>query len=143
MKKNFQKFILEEIDRLSKIVLLNRHLFSAKKGTENPEALAECVFNYPYLNVTINYNEKLEKRWLEGEDVTEYILHELCHVITDPLYAKAVSRYTTKNDMEDERERLTDFISHIVLKNIPLCRPKPKSSTRKSVPISKRRTKRG
>lgn len=75
----------------------------------------ECVFNYPYLNVTINYSEKALKEWSSGKDMTPYVVHEMCHPITDPLYAKATARYTSRDEITDERELLTDLICNIAL----------------------------
>jgi len=38
-------------------------------------------------------------------------------MITDPLYSKACDRYTGKNEIEDERELLTDKIANIITLN--------------------------
>ena len=92
-------------------------IFSLHYGVESPEALMECTYNYPYLNNQINYGDKVLKMWKEKKDITPYIIHEMCHPITDPLYCKASSRWTTHEDVKDEREKLTDYISHIIIKN--------------------------
>lgn len=76
----------------------------------------ECKYNYPYLNVTIRYSEEFEERWGKGEDMTPFIVHEMCHPITDPLYSKATERYASNTEILDERENLTDYICNIALK---------------------------
>jgi len=43
-------------------------------------------------------------------------MHEMFHVVTDKLYAKAGSRFVGNGELEDEREQLTDHLANIVLK---------------------------
>lgn len=114
--KQYETYLRSIIDQYVPILLLQRHTFELKYGTESPEALMECVFNYPYLNVTIKYSEKSYKEWLAGKDVIPYVVHEMCHPITDPLYSKATARYVSKDEIIDEREGLTDYICNIVLR---------------------------
>lgn len=111
----FEKYIYKVIDKYSPVLLLQQHRWLVKKGCESKTALMECVFNYPYLNVTLKYSEECFEMWKNGKDVDPYILHEMCHPITDPLYSKACDRYASSTEILDERERLTDLISHIVL----------------------------
>jgi len=112
-----EKYIYEIIGKYSKILLLDKHTFELRYKTNNDNALMECQYNYPYLNVTLRYSDKLIKKWKNKEDIIPYIVHELCHPITDPLYAKAVRRYVSENEILDEREKLTDYICNIVMKN--------------------------
>ena len=114
--KDFEKYLMKIIDKYIPRLLLQQFTFELKRGTENKESFMECVFNYPYLNVTIKYSEKSFDEWQGGKDMTPFILHEMCHPITDPIYAKATSRYVSENEIRDERERLTDLICNIVLK---------------------------
>jgi len=76
----------------------------------------ECKVSYPYLNVIIDYSDKAYQEWIKGKDMIPYIVHEMCHPITDPLYCKANERYVSKNEILDERELLTDYICNIVLR---------------------------
>jgi len=80
-------------------------------------SILECVFNYPYLNVTIKYSDKVVDKWKNGKDIVPYLVHEMCHPITDPLYTKANSRYVSVDEILAEREKLTDYICNIVIKN--------------------------
>ena len=115
--KEFEKYAYGVIKKYSKILLLDKHTFELRKGTEDSGSLMECVYNYPYLNVTFNYGDKVVDRYFKKVNVVPYIVHEMCHPITDPLYAKAESRYVSKNEILDEREKLTDYICNIVIKN--------------------------
>ena len=115
--KKFESYVYGVIKKYSKILLLDKHTFEIKNKLEEPKALMECVFNYPYLNVTINYGDSIVKKWLDKEDIIPYIVHEMCHPITDPLYCKAGARYVSADEIKDERERLTDYICNIVIIN--------------------------
>ena len=116
-KIRFEKYLMGIINKYSPILLLQRHTFEIEKGTENLKATMECVCNYPYLNATIKYSDKAVKEWKEGKDIIPYIVHEMCHLHTDPLYCKAINRYVSKDEILDERENLTDLICNIVIKN--------------------------
>lgn len=116
MNKELEKEILKIVGKYQSILLLNRNTFEIRYGTESKTALMESVFNYPYLNVILKYSDDLIKRWEKGENIVPYVVHEMCHTITDPFYAKAISRYVTKDEITDERELLTDYICNIVIK---------------------------
>ena len=114
--EDFEIYIQSLIDKYIPILMIQRHTVEIKSGTKSDTAYFEFNYNYPYLNQTICYSDKAFKEWAEGKDAEPYILHELCHTLTDPLYSKAVDRYIGKNEVEDERERLTDHICSIILK---------------------------
>ena len=54
--------------------------------------------------------------WKNKESLPPFVVHELCHLITDPLYVKASQRYVGDKEIEAERERITDTICNIVLR---------------------------
>jgi hypothetical protein len=113
--KDFKTYICKVIVQFTPILLLQRHTFEVKRGCESKDALMECVYNYPYLNVTIKYSDQAFEDWKKGKDVVPYIVHEMCHPITDPLYSKATARYVSRDEILDERELLTDYICNIAL----------------------------
>ena len=117
MKKNeeFEKYIMKIINEYIPVLLLQRHTFSLKAGCTKKDNLFECKFSYPYLNVIIGYSYSALKDWEKEIDLKEFIVHEMCHAITDPLYDKAFGRFITKNEVENEREMLTDHICNIAL----------------------------
>lgn len=117
MKNKFEKYLKSVVDKYIPILFLERYTFEFKDKCENPNSIMECRFNYPYLNATLHYSEKAVKDWEAGKDITPYIVHEMCHIITDPFYAKATSRYVGVEEIRDERELLTDYICNIVIKN--------------------------
>lgn len=115
--KKLEGEIMGIIKKYQPVLLLTRNTFELEYPTQNKNALAECMCNFPYLNVTMNYGDKLIEKWKKKDDIVPYILHEMCHVITDPLYCKAISRYVTENEINDERELLTDYICNILVVN--------------------------
>lgn len=74
-----------------------------------------CRYNYPYLTGVILWTDSSFQAWAKGDKVAEHkVIHEMCHLVTDPFYTKAVMRYIEKESLEDERERLTDHVALIV-----------------------------
>lgn len=112
----FEKYVMGVVNEYVPKLLLQRNTWELKYGCENAKATMECKFNYPYLNVTLHYGDKVIKDWKDGKDVVPYIVHEMCHPITDPLYCKATNRWSTHDEVMDERELLTDYICNIVIK---------------------------
>ena len=121
MKKlNWEKFLIEVINKYQPILGLSGYKILYAKTTEYSHLAME--FNYPYASTTLLYNKSVKEKYetgkmLEGE-MKRQIIHELCHILTDPLYAKATSRYCSKQEVEDERELLTDKIANIIYQNI-------------------------
>lgn len=115
--KKLEQYITKVIKQYQPKLLLTRNVFDVNYPTYCKDAYMECTFNYPYLNITIKYSDLLINAWNKNEDIKPFIIHEMCHVITDPLYSKANDRYSSKNEILDERELLTDYICNIVLKN--------------------------
>jgi len=72
---------------------------------------------YPYLEPYIEFSDKAVDEWKKGNLLKDRILHELCHILTDPLYNKSIRRFVGENEILDERERLTDKIT-IILNNL-------------------------
>ena len=72
---------------------------------------------YPYLEPTIKFSDKAFEVWKKGKLHKDRILHELLHIITDPLYVKATKRYVTDDEIVHERERLTDTLT-VIIRNL-------------------------
>lgn len=109
------------IDRIVKhyqtVLRLNDVTFKVQK-VHDGEYLA-CKFRYPYTDTILYYGEDFERDYKQMDrydknELERRIVHEMLHQLTDPLYAKATSRWVGQQDIEDERERLTDRIATIV-----------------------------
>lgn len=116
-KDKIEQYIMEIIEKYTPILLLQRHIFEIEKAPASQKAFMECLSNYPCLDATIRYSEECITEWKKGKDIVPYILHEMCHLLTEPLYTKAVYRYVTKDEISDERENLTELICNIIIKN--------------------------
>ena len=95
---------------------LHLSLFTITCKLDNTVSYLSCHINHPYLNVCINYSNKVVEEYKEGKDISEHILHELCHIITEPMYLLCFERFISQNEIEDTRERCTDHISTIVFR---------------------------
>ena len=119
MKKNkkFEKWALTELKKLRTVLLLEDFtpLSIEPSGKKNT---SECEVAYPYKSITIKYSEQVLDDFLKNkkENAIQVLTHEMCHPITDGLYTKASNRFVSKDEIEDERERLTDHIANILLK---------------------------
>lgn len=120
MDKNeiaFREYLIKEVKKAANILNLNIYRFEIEKDSsdkEQPNTMMQIVFSYPYLYARIFYFERTIKHWEDGNCLFNTIIHELCHMITDPLYGKATSRYASQQEIEDERERLTDYMANLV-----------------------------
>ena len=111
-KSSFSKWITKQVDFFRSSLCLDRQKISVESSdTVN---YMEITCTYPYLEPTIRYSRKAEDDWRKGKLDRYRILHELCHIITDPLYVKAITRFAGKSEIEDERELLTDKFAIII-----------------------------
>jgi len=116
-EKDFQIWIRKMYDKYKSILFIEKHHLKIER--DNGFYLAS-KFNYPYLDAKILYGQEALDDWKNDKDKKDSerrIIHEFCHIITDPFYCKAVTQYVTKSEIEDERERLTDHIAQIVNKH--------------------------
>jgi len=116
MKKGnkFEEYVLKIVDKYKADLGLTASKIEIKNDDKQQYLALE--YFYPYSTHTILYNSKIIKYFETGKNLEEQIVHELIHIITDPLYTKAVARYVGKEEIEDEREALTDKIAVIVYK---------------------------
>lgn len=111
--KDFEKWIRKQINYYAPIlgVDINEIKIEKKQGDDSYISIANT---YPYLDPTLYYSDSAYKDWKKGELKGDRILHELCHILTDPLYCVALDRFMTKDVINNERERLTDTIAAII-----------------------------
>lgn len=81
---------------------------------EDCKSTLEITCAYPYADNEIRFGDKTIDMYIKKELPKDRILHELLHIITDPLYNKALQRFTHQNEIEDERELLTDKLTLII-----------------------------
>lgn len=114
-EKKYKKWIEEIFHKYKSILFIEKYHLKLEKNNENYLA---CKFNFPYLDAVILYSDESIKHWREDKKNAERrIIHEFCHIITDPFYA-TVMGFPSKKQIEDARERLTDHIAQIVNKHL-------------------------
>jgi hypothetical protein len=117
-QKDFEKWATPILNKLQDTLLLHDFQPLTIEAKYDIRVVAQCELNYPYKSITIQYSESLLKDWVAGkkEKVKGVLVHEMCHPITDPLYCKSTNRFVSKDEIEDERERLTDHIANILIR---------------------------
>jgi len=116
IRKEFEVWANKELAKIQNTLLLNDYRLSPTKPSNTDASL--CMFRYPYKDIEIQYSEAIFTDWVNGKkaETREILMHEMFHVVTDKLYAKAGSRFVGNGELEDEREQLTDHLANIVLK---------------------------
>ena len=112
MNKNFEIWINKQIEYYRPFLGIT--LNQIKIMYDDSVNYFSISLSYPYLNPTIYYGDSAIESFKNGRLNKRIVLHELCHIITDPLYVKATQRYASEEEVEGERERLTDLIGNIV-----------------------------
>lgn len=117
MEKEYQKWIRKMYDKYKSVLFIEKYHLKCRKVEKNEDYYLASKFNYPYLDATIIYSDESLKDWQENKiDAERRLIHEFCHIITDPFYATVIN-WPSKTQIEAERERLTDHIAQIVNKN--------------------------
>jgi hypothetical protein len=118
MKKNFEKWSLPILKKYQKILLLEDHKLFLKYGKLRPDSILEHETNYPYKTSNILFDETALTFFKDGklEELESAIIHELVHLITDPLHETAQQRYTNERELEELNERAVDHITNIIIK---------------------------
>jgi hypothetical protein len=116
MNEQYEKFAKEMFEKYKSILFIEKYNLYLKYDNEK---YLTSKFHYPYLNLTISYSDKSLKNWEKDKiDAEHELVHEFVHAITDPFYYLANNRYVSSDEVERERERLTDHIAKIVSKKI-------------------------
>ena len=117
-EKQFIEWIEKQIKFYSPILGIELQRVKVEKwenSVDKDYLSIKCV--YPYADPDIRYAPKVFDDWKNGKMEKDRILHELCHIITDPLYVKANQRDSSETEILDERERLTDIIC-VIIRNL-------------------------
>lgn len=126
----YENWVKIMFEKYKSIIFIEKYNLYFKKDNE---IYLASKFHYPYLNLTIEYSDKALANWKKDpEDAECEIIHEFLHGVTDPFYYICNNRYVTKDEVERERERLTDHIAKIVHKFITPNISRSRSSSRKS-----------
>ena len=119
-EKDYQKWIEEIVEKWKPVLFLDIYYIKIEKTTKAGETTYLSIkSNHPYVDALILWTKASFDEWKKQDDPLmreQEIVHELCHIITDPLYFLTHDRYVTKTEVNDQREMLTDKIANIVIK---------------------------
>jgi len=118
-EKDFVAFLEKRISHWKKLLFLERYTFSIQRKTRQSDSYMEIHVNYPYLNPALYYSKESLNDFIQNKDKEQLenaIVHEMIHTITEPLFDKSIRRFVSKDEMNDEREILTDLITSIAIK---------------------------
>jgi len=116
-KKEFELWANKKLKEIQGVLLMNHFkLEPIKESSEHDTSYS--ITRYPYKESVFQYGKNVYDSWARGdkEEALSILIHESFHPLTDPLYCKAVSRYTSRDELEHEREGLTDHLTNIILK---------------------------
>ncbi len=112
-KKDFEKWAIKVAEVYMERFGLS--LMEVKLNNNNSVEFLEVGSRYPYKDIVyIQYNDSAYNEWLKGTLSKYFIVHEILHTLTDPLYCKAKQRFVSETEIEDEREILTDTLMTII-----------------------------
>lgn len=119
-KKNFEQYVKKLIEKFTPILFLDRYNITVKHGVVKESSMMECEVQYPYLEATILYSDEAYKEWKEGNDLNQYIIHELLHITVSPMRFVARERFSSEKELEDRHEELVETITNILMKMLTL-----------------------
>jgi len=119
-EKEYKKWIEEMYNKYAPILFIEKYNLNSRIAESDEDYYLASKFNYPYLDATIIYSKKAIEDWKKDKKNSERkIVHEFCHIITDPFYA-TVCNWPAKDQLEQARERMNDHIAQIVNKHFNL-----------------------
>lgn len=117
-EQELKDFIQMMFDKYAPILFIDKYHLTSRLSTKEEGYYLASRFNYPYLDITIIYSgDAIENLQKDPMKLKRQIIHEFCHVITDPFYSVCMG-YSTKEQIENERERMVDHISQIINKHV-------------------------
>lgn len=116
-KKEFEIWANKKLKEIQNVLLMNHFKLEPIKES-NEHDTSYSITRYPYKESVFQYGKNVYESWAKGdkEEALSILIHESIHPLTDALYVKAIMRYVGKEEIEHERESLTDHITNIIIK---------------------------
>jgi len=94
-----------------------------EKTQEKEGLVASINADHSYYKATLFIAPLFQEWYKNGEKnkCIETLVHEFCHILTDPLYDLAIPAATnhTASHLEATREQWTQHIAVVILRNLP------------------------
>ena len=122
--KQIEALCCSIIEKYKPLMFLDAHSVSIKYNKDmNESSIMECEAKFPYFGAVIHYGDSAlelfenhkDNKKEQREVFTEYIVHELIHIITAGLADKAAQRFVSENEISRELETLTDHAMKIIV----------------------------
>lgn len=108
-----KEWILKEMKKWQKVLHLEDMTLTVEYEKINAIMQAEC--RYPYKEIILKYHDAMvQEIKTNKQQAQRTVLHEMLHAVTDPLYSKGYSRFISENEIENEREAVTDKLTNII-----------------------------
>lgn len=114
-RKEFIEWAEKKYKKYEKVLKLQSYKVRIVFKNDLGNSLMQCTSRFPYKDPDVFYNNHTIEVWKKDKnEVERCLVHEMCHILTDAFYCKSLKRFTTQDEIEDERENLTDTIALIV-----------------------------
>jgi len=120
------RYVSNQIQYIRRVMYLcewSIHVAYQEEPHAESNVQADITVDTQYLTATINLYLVVYELWKKkSPKVFEILVHEMCHILTDPLYYVA-EKGVTKPEMawlEELREQTTERMSQIIVGQIPL-----------------------
>lgn len=132
--KKYRSFVRNIASICQRVMFLNLYTIDIEypqaskkeKRDDGNSCVAEIYTNHRYYSACITLYPETFQRWKRKgkRSVADAIVHEFCHIITDPLYKRAYQTSNNENAdfLEDLREQTTQHIANIVMAYLEDCK---------------------
>lgn len=115
---DFLDWCLDECERINNRLNMGNkyHIAIDSQPTATKDDYAFSVnCGHPYLRVLVHWKVDTFQEWKEDKRrVSRYLLHEMLHILVEPLAFIAQKRYTTFQEIEEATEGLVDHLSWLL-----------------------------
>lgn len=135
-KPQYRKFVRELVGDLQWRLFITNYSIDvsyAKDDKAEKESKDNCVAadiktDHRYYTAYITIYPNTHLMWDNGKkrEVANVVVHEICHILTDPLYKLTVDSVTNTSHKfhEDLREQITQQLANIVMAYLEKDKPK-------------------
>jgi len=121
----FEKYIMYLVSEFKQILGLREYAITVEFSNGDGEGNAMTIKpEIDYLRALITAYPVCIKDYKDEnyDDLIEYIIHEMAHILVEPLYLRAVNGITNQQvkDLDKDREQATQRITNILLRTLTL-----------------------
>lgn len=120
IKEPYKKYVERQLLNLKRLMFLHEYTHSISWGcSKEKECGAHIDTNSTYLKFHLCIHKNAHELYENGDKYAcmNLLVHEMCHVLTEPLYLFSIGAATnmTQPMLEEIRERQTQRIANVVM----------------------------